>query len=182
MTSLAPKTSAEQEGLLYEAHDYQDQGEIVNRIVLMTYEWGFIYGPAMPVAPLDKVEEVIEYAVTEIPSEKILMGMPNYGYDFKVPFVEGTAAKIITNIEGLEIAKRVGEKIEFDPNAQSPYFNYQQNGQEHEVHFEDARSTIAKIELAKKYELAGLSYWTIMDFFTPNWLLIDYYIEVIKIL
>lgn len=181
MTSLAPKTSGEQSGLLYEAHDYQDQGEIVNRIVLMTYEWGYIYGPAMPVAPLNKVEEVIKYAVSVIPSEKILMGMPNYGYDFKVPFVEGRAAKLITNIEGVEIAKRVGAKIDFDQEAQSPFFIYYENGQEHHVHFEDARSTIAKINLAKLYDLGGLSYWTIMDYFTPNWLLIDYYVEVIKV-
>ena len=42
----------------------------------------------MPVAPLDRVEEVIAYAVSEIASEKILMGIPNYGYVFNVPKIE----------------------------------------------------------------------------------------------
>jgi spore germination protein len=182
MTSLAPKTSSDQPGLLYEAHDYQEQGTIVNRIILMTYEWGYLYGPAMPVAPLDKVEEVISYAISDIPHDKILMGVPNYGYVFNVPFVEGTAAKLITLKEGPEIAVQKGAKILFDQEALSPYFIYYDNGEERHVHFEDARSLIAKIELAKKYDLAGLSYWTIMDFFTPNWLLIDYYIEVIKVI
>lgn len=182
MTSLAPKTSEDQPGLLYEAHDYQDQGQIVNRIVLMTYEWGYIFGPAMPVAPIDKVEEVIQYAVTDIPNDKILMGVPNYGYVFNVPFVEGSSARLIKLHEGPEIAAQVGAKIEFDTEAASPFFIYYDNGQERHVHFEDARSIIAKIELAKKYDLAGLSYWTIMDYFAPNWLLIDYYIEVIKVL
>jgi spore germination protein len=182
MTSLAPKTGPNQPGLLYEAHDYEAQGDIVNRIVLMTYEWGFLYGPSMPVAPINKVEEVISYAVTVIPSEKILMGMPNYGYDFPVPFVQGQMAKILTNNEAIALASRVSAKIEFDLVAKSPYFVYHENDREHNVHFEDARSTIAKINLAKEYDLGGLSYWTIMDFFTPNWLLVDYYIDVIKVL
>ncbi|MCH5273839.1 MAG: LysM peptidoglycan-binding domain-containing protein [Lachnospiraceae bacterium] len=40
-TALAPKTSGEQEGLLYEAHDYPAIGEIADYILLMTYEWGY---------------------------------------------------------------------------------------------------------------------------------------------
>ena len=39
--ALAPKTSADQSGLLYEAHDYAAQGRIVDYIILMTYEWGY---------------------------------------------------------------------------------------------------------------------------------------------
>ena len=41
MTALAPKISADQPGLLYEAHDYAAQGRIVDYIILMTYEWGY---------------------------------------------------------------------------------------------------------------------------------------------
>lgn len=40
-SSLAPKTSANQPGLLYEAHDYPVHGQELNRVVLMTYEWGY---------------------------------------------------------------------------------------------------------------------------------------------
>ena len=44
-TSIAPKISATQPGLLYEAHDYPVHGREVNRVILMTYEWGYTYGP-----------------------------------------------------------------------------------------------------------------------------------------
>ena len=45
-TALAPKVSAEQKGLLYEAHDYEAHGRIVDFVVLMTYEWGYRLGSA----------------------------------------------------------------------------------------------------------------------------------------
>ena len=77
--ALAPKISSEQRGLLYEGKDYQALGAAANSVLLMTYEWGYTYGPPMAVAPVNKVREVIEYAVTQIPRNKIDMGIPNYG-------------------------------------------------------------------------------------------------------
>lgn len=74
--ALAPKTSADQPGLLYEGKDYRALGETADWVLLMTYEWGYKYDPPMAVAPVDKVRQVIEYAVTEIPPEKISMGIP----------------------------------------------------------------------------------------------------------
>ena len=48
---LAPKTSADQPGLLYEAHNYARIGAVANTVLIMTYEWGYTYGPPMAVAP-----------------------------------------------------------------------------------------------------------------------------------
>ena len=73
IVALAPKTSADQPGLLYEAHDYAGLGAAANAVLLMTYEWGYTYGPPMAVAPINQVRRVLEYAVTEIPPEKIYM-------------------------------------------------------------------------------------------------------------
>ena len=59
-TDLAPKTSAAQAGLLYEAHDYAALGAASDTLFLMTYEWGYTYGPPMAVAPIDRVRRVVE--------------------------------------------------------------------------------------------------------------------------
>jgi|SRR5690554_1837907 len=182
MTAVAPKYSADQSGLLYEAHDYLHHGRTVDRVAIMTYEWGYIFGPALPVAPINEVRRVIDYAVTAILPQKILMGIPNYGYDFQIPYVEGDMAVLIDNLEAIDIAIREGAEIEFDEVAQSPYFVYSDNGEQHIVHFEDARSIIAKIDLVKEYDLVGVSYWTIMEEFPQNWLIINYYFNVVKIL
>lgn len=72
-TALAPKTSAGQKGKWYEAHDYRAHGEIVDFVVIMTYEWGYSGGPAMAVSPIGPVRKVLEYAITEMPSNKIMM-------------------------------------------------------------------------------------------------------------
>ncbi|MBU5473527.1 glycosyl hydrolase family 18 protein [Roseburia sp. MSJ-14] len=170
--ALAPKTSDTQVGLLYEGKDYALLGEAADYVLLMTYEWGYTYGPAMAVAPLNKVREVVEYALTKIPAEKINLGIPNYGYDWTLPYVKGTSkARTIGNIEAVQLAISQGVSIQFDEVAQSPFFTYVQNGLTHEVWFEDARSIYGKFGLVQEYSLRGMSYWQIMRLFRANLLL-----------
>ncbi len=73
--ALAPKTSDAQQGSIYQGHDYRQIGEIVDYALIMTYEWGYTYGPPMAVSPINQVRKVLDYAVSEIPREKILMGI-----------------------------------------------------------------------------------------------------------
>ena len=82
--ALAPKTSDNQPGLLYEGKDYALLGEAADEVLLMTYEWGYTYGPPMAVAPINSVRRVVEYALTRISREKINLGIPNYGYDLSL--------------------------------------------------------------------------------------------------
>ncbi len=173
--ALAPKTSATQTGLLYEGKDYRAIGEAADHVLLMTYEWGYTYGPPMAVAPLNQVRRVVEYAVTEIPVEKIDLGIPNYGYDWPLPYERGvTAARTIGNIEAVRIAVQQGAAIQFDELAQSPFFRYRdtQTNVEHEVWFEDVRSLQGKFNLIKEFNLRGCGYWQIMQWFRANWLLL----------
>jgi len=182
-TSLAPKTSANQKGLLYEAHDFPVHGLLTTHVVLMTYEWGYTMGPPMAVAPLNLVRKVLEYAVTAIPRKKILMGIPNYGYDWKLPYVKGTKATAISNVSAVDIASKWGARIQYDPVAQSPFFNYHDSSKkEHVVWFEDARSIKAKLKLVDELALGGVSYWTIQKFFSQNWLVLNSLYNIKKVL
>ena len=135
IAALAPKTSATQRGALYEGHDFAAIGKAVNEVLLMTYEWGYTYGPPMAVAPLPNVRQVVEYALTEIPAGKIWLGVPNYGYDWPLPFVQGqTKATSISSQQAIALARRYGISIQYDPTAQSPWFRYTDKaGIEHEV-------------------------------------------------
>lgn len=172
--ALAPKTSADQPGLLYEGKDYRGLGEAADEVLLMTYEWGYKYGPAMAVAPLNKVRQVVEYALTEIPSEKILLGVPNYGYDWILPFVRGESEAVtIGNVEAVQIAIANNAPIRFDELAQSPFFSYEDDGILHEVWFEDVRSLQRKYDLIEEYNLRGIGVWQIMRLFRAMWVLYD---------
>ncbi|MGP4061108.1 LysM peptidoglycan-binding domain-containing protein [Halobacillus sp. H74] len=169
-TALAPKITADQQGLLYEAHDYQAHGEIVDFVVIMTYEWGWAGGEPWAIAPINKVREVLDYAVTVIPRDKILMGIPLYGRDWKIPWVQGTFARTVSPQEAVALAARYGVTIEYDEEYQSPYFRYtDESGQQHEVWFEDARSIQAKYDTMKIYGLRGGSYWVLGTAFPQNW-------------
>jgi len=180
-TALAPKTRADQPGRWYEAHDYRAHGEIVDFVVIMTYEWGYSGGPPMAISPIGPVRDVLEYAITEIPSEKILMGQNLYGYDWTLPFQPGTVARAISPQQAIQLAAQNNVSIQYDTIAQAPFFNYRSaNGREHQVWFEDARSIQAKFNLIKELNLRGISYWKLGLSFPQNWLLIAENFDVRK--
>lgn len=173
--ALAPKTWADQPGLLYEAHDYAGIGAVADSVLLMTYEWGYTAGPPMAVSPLPNVRAVLDYAVTEIPPEKIFLGMSNYGYDWPLPFVEGiTRATSLSNQQAVQIALEYGVPIEYDQQAQAPHFSYVDAfGTEHVVWFEDARSQDARLRLVAEYGLRGVGYWNLMRPSPQTWLTLN---------
>ena len=174
-SALAPKTSDNQKGVLYEGHDYAGIGAAVNFVLLMTYEWGYTFGPPQAVAPLNRVREVVEYALTRISSSKMFLGIPTYGYDWTLPFVKGGAgAPSISPVEAVNLALKYGAEIQYDENAQSPWFRYtDDDGRLHEVWFEDARSILAKLSLAEELALFGVGYWNSMREFPQNWVTLN---------
>ena len=174
LAALAPKAFAAQPGTLYEGHNYRLLGQAADRVLLMTYEWGYTYGPPMAVAPIRNVRQVVEYALTEIPAHKIWLGIPTYGYDWTLPYTKGRKAISLSNPRALSLAAEFRVSIRYDETAQSPWFSYTDcQGQPHEVWFEDARSIRAKLSLAAEYGLAGVGYWNLMRPFPQNWVLLN---------
>jgi len=171
ITALAPKQNAEQPGLLYEGHDYQKLGEASDDVFLMTYEWGYSYGPPRAISPLYEVTSVLDYAVSETDPSKIYLGIPNYAYDWKLPYVAGQGrADTITNEKAKDIAFSQRAEIEFDKRSAAPFFKYTENGRIHEVWFEDARSYESLLALISRYGLKGFAVWNGMSFDPQLWL------------
>lgn len=174
IVALVPKTFANQPGSLYEGHDYGLLAAAADYVLLMAYEWGYTYGPPMAVAPIRNVRQVLDYAMTEMPGEKVYLGIPNYGYDWTLPFRPGSKATSISNPYAVELAARYYAAIRYDEKSQSPWFRYVDGtGREHEVWFEDARSIKAKLALTQEYGLHGVSYWNLMRPFPQNWLVLN---------
>ncbi len=174
MAALAPKTSAEQPGRQYEGHDYHLIAQNVDFALLMTYDWGWAGGPPMAVAPLPQVRQVVEYALTEFSPQALYLGIPNYGYNWTLPFREGSRAVSLDNVEAVRLAWNRHARIRYDGSAQSPWYRYvDDSGAEHEVWFEDCRSIQAKLELAQEYRLRGVGYWNLDRPFPQNWVLLN---------
>ena len=148
----------------------------------MTYEWGYLYGPPMAVAPYNEVRRVISYATTEIESQKILMGMPNYAYDWTLPYIKGRSAQILSINQAISRAFEFGVEIQFNESSKAPFYEYTQNGVEHIVWFENARSTKARLQLINDFNLGGVSYWTINQFYMQNWRVLENMFNIEKVL
>ena len=149
--------------------DYPELGAAADTSFLMTYEWGYTYSEPRAVAPINLVAKVVSYAASVIPRDKLLMGMPNYGYNWEIPWVEGSPARSLSNQEAVALANEYGVEILFDAQAATPHFNYSDSSSSHEVWFEDARSIQAKMDLVREFELAGVSFWHIGTYFAQAW-------------
>ena len=167
-TAIAPKESADQEGLLYTAHDYAAHGRWADWVVLMTYEWGYTYSAPQAVSPDNRIRRVLDYAVTQMPVGSILLGMSNYGYRWRLPWRQGDAASVISNAAAINLAISAGAELRYDSTAQAPWFRYTDAaGTRREVWFEDVRSVKARLDLVREYNLAGISWWTVNQLFRP---------------
>lgn len=136
------------------AFDYKEIGKYADQVVLMTYDEHYFGGPAGPVASYPWVEDVLKYAVSVIPSKKVLMGVPGYGYDWAST---GTRAIAMKNIENLAYSS--GVTPQWNDYYKSPYFIYYKNGVKHEVWYENAASISSKLDLVDKYKLGGIGLW-----------------------
>ena len=173
-TAVAPKTSSTQTGLLYEAHDYEAHGRIADFVILMTYEWGYRLGPPQAISPINQMRRVVEYALSVMPAEKVVLGFQIYARDWLLPHVEGQEAETFSPQEAIRRAVKYGATIQYDTVTQSPFFRYtDEQGRGHEVWFEDARSAQAKFDLTKDYNLRGISYWALGYPFPQNWALLN---------
>ncbi|MDR3587268.1 MAG: glycosyl hydrolase family 18 protein [Desulfosporosinus sp.] len=182
-SALAPKLSSTQKGLLYKAHDYSIHGQLLDFVILMTYEWGWAGGPPMAIAPLNMVRRVLDYAITVIPKHKIMLGIALYARDWTLPFVEGAPfARTFSPQYAIQLAARYNAPIQYDLLSQSSFFRYTDElGRRHEVWFEDARSIQAKFTLVKDYNLRGISYWVLPTAFPQVWFVQEDNFNVIKL-
>ena len=182
-TAVAPKESADQEGLLYTAHDYAAHGRWADWVVLMTYEWGYTYSAPQAVSPVNRIRRVLDYAVTQMPVGSILLGMSNYGYRWRLPWKQGDAAAVISNAAAQNLAVSVGAELRYDTAAQAPWFSYTDAaGQRSAVWYEDVRSVQARLDLVREYGLAGVSWWTVNQLFRAGLRLQADNFSVMKIL
>ncbi|GAB3354340.1 glycosyl hydrolase family 18 protein [Modestobacter lapidis] len=138
------------------AYSYQVLGQIADEVRVMTYDHSWSTSEAGPVAPLEWVRGVITYATQRVPAEKLMLGLATYGYDWV-----GQQGTTLQATDAVELARRVGATPEWVPRSASWTFSYEQDGVQHTVWYEDARSLAAKQQLAIDAELRGVAIWAL---------------------
>jgi len=154
VVTVNAKTSEPGEWNGARSHDYAAIGAYADYVRVMAYDQHYSAGPPGPIAGIDWVEKVISFSLTRIPKEKLVLGVPLYGYDWG----PGRAKSLVHDEAAAKSLSR-GAPIVWDEGSASSFFKYSDDSGEHTVWFENSRSLEAKIRLAAKYDLAGVAIW-----------------------
>lgn len=139
-----------------QAQDYRAIGEAADKVFVMTYDWHWETSTSGPIAPYAWMEQVIKYTVTQIPTEKIVLGVGLYGYDWPA----NAQGMPVTWQQVQELTDRYQVAEQWDEASASPHFTYaDEGGRRHDVWFENQRSVQLKFDLARAYRLGGIGLW-----------------------
>ena len=139
------------------AYDYAAIGKSSDQVVLMTYDEHGLGTTQGPIASHAWVNKVIAYAVSKIPKEKIVMGLPVYSFDWGSN--KPTMPDYLSFAQSMDRAKKHGVEVGYDEEHKVPNFSYTANGVRHEVYFENSKSLQPKMEYAKEHKLHGVAIW-----------------------
>ncbi len=167
------KTSNDPQDEWKGAFDFKAIGQAVDEVIIMTYEEHWAVSKPGSVASIPWVTQVLNYALTEIPAQKIYMGIPMYGYDWP----EIGKGQVIGYQRAVELARRHGAPLQWNARQHSTYFRYATMGVQHTVYFEDPRSLRDKLDLALQKGIGGLALWEMNLSYPSFWEVLQTYIQ-----
>ncbi|QHQ60157.1 LysM peptidoglycan-binding domain-containing protein [Anaerocolumna sedimenticola] len=162
---------------------YSQIGQVVDRAILQSYTWASADIDSYEQTTIPFLKGYVEYAITQIPAEKILLGYTRIAYDWELPYVENESpVNALANYQALSLAHQIGIDLGFDEYYVTPYFRYYNDGIEHFVWFKDARTLHAILDIVIAYNLSGISIWNTMDFTPQLWVTLNSQFNISKIL
>lgn len=126
----------------------------VDSVRIMAYDFHNEKSPPGPITPLDILTAVLEYNQSIIPKEKLVLGLPNYGYDWS-----DKGASPITYTDAVKLLEQHQIVQARDPNSLEPYFKYQVGEVSHTVWYQDRGSIVKKIALARSFGIYRFCFW-----------------------
>jgi len=148
-----------------EDFDYKAVSAPVDGVVIMNYDEHFPGGTPGPVASQEWFTNNLESAVKEIPKEKLICAIGNYGYDWverpkKGKLPNGLADKSVSVQESWIGARDAEEDIDYDGDALNPHFSYRDDDNfRHDVWFLDAVTALNEMRAAQMVGIQTFALW-----------------------
>lgn len=146
--------------------DYDKLGDLNDFVVIMMYDQHYVGGEPGPMASQTWIEQIAEKIFAKIDSNKVVLGLENECYDWKIKWnADGTyqaagQAEAMNIMNGLTRARLSGAKMQMDGNDLNPYFTYADaNNQDHLVYMLDAITAYNQVIALKGYKPAGAAIW-----------------------
>lgn len=178
-TVMPPKYNDDEEK--YISYDYEADAWIADFVVIKNSEWSWREEQPGAALSIDELRKTLEYAVSLMPSDKVVLGIQIVARDWVLPHKDGMKAEVISIQEAMNRAYKHNAQILYDNNSEAPYYFYQDSiGRNHVVWFEDSRSIKEKFEIIKEYGLRGISVWILGYPFPQIWSLIEDNFKIIK--
>lgn len=130
--------------------DYKKYALYPDYVIIMAYDEHWSTSEAGPIASMDWFQSVLDNQITNIPSEKIILALGNYAYDWADGSKE---AQVRTFEEGVLTAKESEGEITMDPTSANPTFDYEDdNNKVHHVWMLDATTIFNQMQMAESYK------------------------------
>lgn len=169
-------------GTIFSGIDYEKIGQTVDGISLISYIFGYSEGVPSGTTSTDTLRRFIEYSARVVPPEKISVGVPVIGYQWKIPYIPVISKGMAVSYDtAIEIAYVNNAQIQYDETTNSAYFQYIA-GDEYIVRFWDARSIENFVKFVPEFDLNGISIWNIMSWFPQSWMVINSQYEIDKVM
>ncbi|MBI4492822.1 MAG: hypothetical protein HY690_08535 [Chloroflexi bacterium] len=141
--------------------DYAGLSESADLVFLMAYAFRTADSPeAGPTGPLPWIQAVLEHALTQVPREKLVLGLPAYGYDWALGAAPpDPPARSVVYRAAVELARQHDQSPAYDWAASGASFRYHDGDREREVWYEDGRTFDQKLALVARFGLRGVGWW-----------------------
>ncbi|MDR3715020.1 MAG: polysaccharide deacetylase family protein [Puia sp.] len=141
-----------------EDYNFKELSKYNDYLFLMAYDqYSDNTGPG-PVCDQKWIEGAVDAAVKNIPTEKLILALAAYGYDWKLG--KEVSARVVSYQEALVTAKDQEATIDFDNNSYNLHYDYEDDDNtKHQVQFTDAATTFNALRFATEYGLSGTAVW-----------------------
>lgn len=151
------------------AYDLKALGQAADLVSIMTYDQHTRWTTPGPVDGMVWMKKHLDYAITQLPKEKLSLGIATYGYRWYTgnPVKEdGTEASNISATyidadESFPLAIEQNATVQWDPVEQESWFYFYRDDMREWVFRPDARSFKARYDMVKQYGLEGFSCWVL---------------------